>query len=155
MSEVVTRPAANGTDHQTVCGTDDEPTARACVKCGEAKPLNEFAADALFKPLGMKDTTYLPPASWLPRIAPTQRVKDAKTGEVTNWGAEMGPPHGLQRGGWRRDTMKIGEEVTVVGSMAKNGTKRMNASTVKMTATGGRPGQVLDAVSSGSPANNP
>ena len=82
-------------------------------------------------------------------------VKDAKTGEVTNWGAEMGPPHGLQRGGWRRDTMKIGESVTVTGSLAKNGAKRMNASTVKMTATGGRPGQTLDAVSSGNPQNNP
>ena len=45
MSEVVTRPAANGTDHQTVCGTDDESTARACITCGEAKPLNEFAKD--------------------------------------------------------------------------------------------------------------
>ena len=45
MSEVVTRPAANGTDHQTVCGTDDQPTARACIKCGEVKPLNEFAKD--------------------------------------------------------------------------------------------------------------
>ena len=48
-------------------------------------------------------------------------VKDEKTGEVTNWGAEMGPPHGLQRRGWRRDTLKIGEEVTVAGSLAKNG----------------------------------
>ena len=28
-------------------------------------------------------------------------VKDPKTGEVANWGAEMGPPHGLQRRGWR------------------------------------------------------
>ena len=45
MTEVVTRPAANGTDHQTVCGTDDEPTARVCITCGEAKPLNEFAKD--------------------------------------------------------------------------------------------------------------
>ena len=50
-------------------------------------------------------------------------VKDEKTGEVTNWGAEMGPPHGLQRRGWRRDTLKIGEEVTVAGSLAKNGTQ--------------------------------
>ena len=48
-------------------------------------------------------------------------VKDEKTGEVTNWGAEMGPPHGLQRGGWRRDTLKIGEEITVDGWLAKNG----------------------------------
>src|SRR3954471_10964169 len=75
-------------------------------------------------------------------------VKDATTGEVTNWGAEMGPPHGLQRGGWRRDTLKIGSEVTVAGSMAKNGAKRMNASKVTLTATGGRPGETLDASSS-------
>jgi len=75
-------------------------------------------------------------------------VKDEKTGEVSNWGAEMGPPHGLQRRGWRRDTMKIGEEVTVVGSRAKNGSNRMNASKVTLTSTGARPGETLDAVSS-------
>jgi hypothetical protein len=77
-------------------------------------------------------------------------VKDAKTGEMANWGAEMGPPHGLQRRGWRQNTMKIGDEVTVDGSMAKNGTKRMNASKVTLTATGARPGETLDAASSGS-----
>ena len=75
-------------------------------------------------------------------------VKDEKTGEVTNWGAEMGPPHGLQRRGWRRDTLKIGEEVTVSGSLAKNGSKRMNARSVTLTSTGGRPGETLDAQSS-------
>jgi len=75
-------------------------------------------------------------------------VKDEKTGEVANWGAEMGPPHGLQRRGWRRDTLKIGEEVTVVGSMAKNGSNRMNARTVTLTSTGGRPGETLGAASS-------
>jgi hypothetical protein len=75
-------------------------------------------------------------------------VKDAKTGEVTNWGAEMGPPHGLQRQGWRRETLKIGDEVTVAGSLAKNGSKRMNASKVTLAKTGGRPGQTLDAASS-------
>jgi hypothetical protein len=77
-------------------------------------------------------------------------VKDPKTGEVTNWGAEMGPPHGLQRRGWRQNTLKIGDSVTVKGSMAKNGTKRMNASTVTLTSTGARPGETLDAASSGS-----
>ena len=75
-------------------------------------------------------------------------VKDEKTGEVTNWGAEMGPPHGLQRRGWRRETLKIGEEVTVTGSRAKNGSNRMNARQVMMTKTGGRPGETLDAASS-------
>ena len=75
-------------------------------------------------------------------------VKDEKTGEVTNWGAEMGPPHLLQRRGWRRDTLKIGEEITVNGSLAKNGSKRVNARQVVMTATGARPGETLDAASS-------
>ncbi|MDQ3439229.1 MAG: beta-lactamase family protein [Planctomycetota bacterium] len=46
------------------------------VRAVSGKPLNEFAADELFKPLGMKDTTYLPPESWTPRIAPTQKTKD-------------------------------------------------------------------------------
>ena len=75
-------------------------------------------------------------------------VKDDKSGEVANWGAEMGPPHGLQRRGWRRDSLKVGDVVTVKGSLAKNGTKRMNASTVTMAGTGLRPGETLDAASS-------
>jgi hypothetical protein len=75
-------------------------------------------------------------------------VKDPASGEVTNWGAEMGPPHGLQRNGWRRETLKIGEEVSVAGSLAKNGSKRLNARSVTMKSTGARPGQTLDANSS-------
>ena len=75
-------------------------------------------------------------------------VRDAATGEVTNWGAEMGPPHGLQRRGWRRNTLQIGEEVTVNGFLARNGSARLNARSVTLTATGGRPGETLDANSS-------
>ena len=74
-------------------------------------------------------------------------VRD-ENGRMVNWGAEMGPPHGLQRRGWRRDTLKIGEEVTVSGSLAKNGSKRVNARSVILTSTGGRPGETLDAASS-------
>jgi hypothetical protein len=79
-------------------------------------------------------------------------VKDA-AGQVKNWGAEMGPPHGLQRSGWRRETLKIGEEVTIDGFLARNGANRMNARTVTLTSTGGRPGQTLDANSSAGGAN--
>jgi hypothetical protein len=75
-------------------------------------------------------------------------VTDPETGEVVNWGAEMGPPHGLQRSGWRRDTLKIGDEVSLDGALARNGTPRVNARNVSLTATGGRPGQTLDANSS-------
>ena len=36
------------------------------------EPLNEYASGNIFKPLGMKDTRFLPPREWTPRIAPTQ-----------------------------------------------------------------------------------
>ncbi len=36
-------------------------------------------------------------------------VKD-DSGKMTNWGAEMGPPHGLQSRGWRRNTLEIGTD---------------------------------------------
>lgn len=75
-------------------------------------------------------------------------VRDEETGEVVNWGAEMGPPHGLQRRGWRRNTLTIGTEVEVDGFLARNGSNRVNARTVTLTATGGAPGETLDANSS-------
>lgn len=41
-------------------------------------PLNAYAATHIFAPLGMRETTYLPPASWIPRIAPTQYDENGK-----------------------------------------------------------------------------
>jgi uncharacterized protein YbbC (DUF1343 family)/CubicO group peptidase (beta-lactamase class C family) len=40
------------------------------------QPLDEFARDHIFRPLGMKDTMFRPPASLRPRIAPTERCGD-------------------------------------------------------------------------------
>jgi uncharacterized protein YbbC (DUF1343 family)/CubicO group peptidase (beta-lactamase class C family) len=42
------------------------------VRRVSGKPLNEFARERIFVPLGMKDTMFLPPAPLRPRIAPTQ-----------------------------------------------------------------------------------
>lgn len=61
-------------------------------------------------------------------------------GKTANWAFEMGPPNGLQRSGWTRNTMKIGDEVTVNGTLAKDGSKQVNARTVTLTATGQRLG---------------
>jgi hypothetical protein len=111
----------------------------------------EFDAD---KPITL--TGFVTKVEWTnPHVWFYINVKDQATGELTNWGAEMGPPHGLQRRGWRRDTLKIGDEVTVAGSLAKNGAKRLNASRVTLTATGARPGETLDAASSGSANPDP
>ncbi len=65
-------------------------------------------------------------------------VKDEKSGKVTNWAMEMGSPNGLMRNGWTRNTMKIGDVVTVEGSMAKDGSPTGNARTVVMAKTGQR-----------------
>ncbi len=62
-------------------------------------------------------------------------VEDEK-GKVTNWGFEMGPPNLLQNAGWTKNTMKIGDVVTVEGTLAKDGTNQGNARSVVMTSTG-------------------
>ena len=62
-------------------------------------------------------------------------VTDDK-GKVTNWGMEMGSPNGLMRAGWSRNTMKVGDKVTVEGSLAKDGSPTGNARSVTLAATG-------------------
>ena len=69
-------------------------------------------------------------------------VKD-ESGKVINWGMEMGSPNGLMRQGWSRNSMKIGDEVTVEGSRAKDGSNIGNARSVMLTG-----GQKLFAGSS-------
>ncbi len=72
-------------------------------------------------------------------------VEDGKT---VNWALEMGSPNGLMRQGWTRNSMKIGDQVTVEGSRAKDGSFVGNARAVTMVATGQR----LFAASSQQPA---
>jgi len=43
-------------------------------------------------------------------------------GAVKSFRVEMGPPYALVRGGWKKDTVKIGDKVTVEGAaLAKDG----------------------------------
>ena len=58
-------------------------------------------------------------------------VKD-ESGKVANWGMEMGSPNGLMRQGWTRNSMKVGDVVTVEGSRAKDGSNIGNARTVML-----------------------
>jgi hypothetical protein len=59
-------------------------------------------------------------------------VKD-DAGKVANWEFELGSPNGLMRQGWTRNSMKIGDVVSVQGSKAKDGSQLANARTVKLT----------------------
>jgi hypothetical protein len=57
-------------------------------------------------------------------------------GSVSNWGFEMGGTSQLLRAGWKRDSMKIGDVVTVDAKRARDGTNHANAQTVIMAGTG-------------------
>jgi hypothetical protein len=64
-------------------------------------------------------------------------VKD-ESGKVTNWGFEMGSPNGLMRNGWTRNSMKIGDVITVEASRARDGSNLANARVVILDSTGQR-----------------
>jgi hypothetical protein len=59
-------------------------------------------------------------------------VKDAQ-GKVTNWDFEMGSPNALMHEGWFRTSLKPGDDVTVQGFRAKDGSNLVNAKTVKLS----------------------
>jgi hypothetical protein len=62
-------------------------------------------------------------------------VKD-KDGNVTNYAVEGGTPGSLYRQGWRKDSLKVGDTVTVDGFRAKNGSNTVNGR--KVTLPDGR-----------------
>ena len=65
-------------------------------------------------------------------------VKDEKTGQVSNWSVELGSPNSLMRLGWTQKSMKLQEVVKVQGSLAKDGSKLVNARNVVLASTGQR-----------------
>jgi hypothetical protein len=67
-------------------------------------------------------TGYVTKLDWLnPHAYVYLDVRD-DGGEVKNYKIEMGPPYALTRGGWKRDTVKIGDKITVNNAaLAKDG----------------------------------
>jgi hypothetical protein len=87
------------------------------------------------------------PHSWI-----HMAVVNKDTGKVETWDVETGPPNTLYRNGWRKTAIKEGDEIVVVGNLAKNGTNTVNARSVKTPD-----GRTLLAGSSGesAPAASP
>lgn len=73
-----------------------------------------------------------------PHIFIQMDVPAERTGTVVTWTLEMGGPNSLLRLGWKRDSLKVGDLVTVEGSLAKNGGPLVNAKSIVMAATGKR-----------------
>jgi len=55
-------------------------------------------------------------------------------GTATTWNLELASPNVLVRQGWTRTSLKIGDEITVTGSMAKDGSKMANARNVTLAS---------------------
>jgi hypothetical protein len=73
-------------------------------------------------------------------------VTDAD-GKVTKWDCELGSPNLLMRNGWRKDVLKKGDRIVVIGAQAKDASTLASARTV--TLEDGK--RVFNAGSSGEP----
>ena len=58
-------------------------------------------------------------------------VKDA-SGAPTAWEFELASPNGLMRRGWNRSSLKVGDTVTAMGYLAKDGSNVANARSVTL-----------------------
>jgi hypothetical protein len=58
-------------------------------------------------------------------------MKD-ESGAVSKWKCEMGSPNTLMRQGWRSDSLKDGDQVSIDGTRAKDGTNTCNARAVRL-----------------------
>jgi hypothetical protein len=79
-------------------------------------------------------------------------AKDA-SGKEVNYAVETGAPNGLYRQGWRKDSLKVGDMVTIDGFRAKDGSNTVNARNV--TLPDGRKVFAGSADDGGPAAKNP
>lgn len=63
-------------------------------------------------------------------------VLDEESGEVTTWACELGSPVSLQRQGWSRNSLTLGEFLSVEGSRARDGSPSLNTSSVVVESSG-------------------
>ena len=57
-------------------------------------------------------------------------VKDKDTSKVTNFGVELGSPNGVLGNGLSRDILKVGMVVSLNGTLAKDGSNKVNGSNI-------------------------
>lgn len=133
------------------------PIARACVLAivvlasngAVASAHHSFAAEFDFqKPVTLKGIVVqwemINPHGWITIDVPGQDGKTAR------WMVETSNPNGLMRLGWTKRSLKPGDEITVDGYLAKDGSNTANAARVTLAD-----GRKVFAGSSGTPAGTP
>jgi hypothetical protein len=107
-------------------------TAAAALSAGAALAHHSFSAE-FDRNLTVNVTGTVTKVEWMnPHARFYIDVKDEPSGETVNWDFELASPNGLMRQGWTRNSMKIGDVVTVTGYRAKNAPHVGNASTVML-----------------------
>ena len=77
-----------------------------------------------------------------PHVLIYMQAKD-DAGKMVNWQGELTSPNRLSRGGWKKDTIKVGDVVTITGFPAKSGSpeiwiqKVITADGTPLDTTGG------------------
>ena len=61
---------------------------------------------------------------------------EGEDNEVQNWAFEMVAPIVLERRGWTRNTLQIGEELEIEGFLARDGSRLASAATLLILRTG-------------------
>jgi hypothetical protein len=68
---------------------------------------------------------------WMnPHVRFSMEAKDS-SGEVSHWEFELGSPNTLIRSGWNRNSLKIGDAITVEGCRAKDSATEGNATSIR------------------------
>ncbi len=79
-------------------------------------------------------------------------------GTITRWSVEMGAPSALYRNGWRKDSVKVGDELTIDGYRARDGSNTMFGAQAKLAdgtrVLGGAPRNVPAPQPPASPATD-
>lgn len=115
-------------------------------------PLNEFAEQEIFAPLGMKETRFLPMQEWIPRIAPTEEI-DLPAGAKAGSGlghvlrGVVHDPRARQMGGVAGhaglfstvDDLAIFCNMLLADGRAANGKRIFDAATIHLMTTPQQP----------------
>ena len=56
-----------------------------------------------------------------------------RAGKVTTWDFELGSPNALMRRGWSARSLKPGDQITVTGYLAKDGSSLANARSITLS----------------------